>query len=95
MRSAILAVALVVAMSAAATADTSDEGRGQPRFPLIVQGLDGISTDLPRALGAPHPALRDHGATPASFSISGKRFSCAQIRAMDEVELITDDSYCD
>jgi hypothetical protein len=95
MRSAILAVALMGAVGAAALAEPSNEGRGQGRFPLIVQGLEEVIPGLPRTLGAPHPVLRDHGATPVSFSISGKHFSCAQIRVMDEVELITDDSYCD
>jgi hypothetical protein len=95
MRSAILAVALVAALGAAAMAESGGEAPGHGRFPLIVQGLEGLPTDLPRTLGAPHPALRDHGATPVSFSIAGQHFTCAQIRVMDEVELITDDSYCD
>ena len=51
--------------------------------------------DLPRAAVAPRVGASDHGAIPVSFSNSGKPFTCAQIRVMDEVEFITDDTYCD
>jgi hypothetical protein len=95
MRSAILAVALIGVVGAAAIAEPGNERSGKSRFPLIVQGLEGTATDLPRAVEEPHLVARDRGATPVSFGVSGKRFTCAQIRVMDEVELITDDSYCD
>lgn len=95
MRSAILAVALMATVGAAAMAESGNEQRGQGRFPIIVQGLEGVTTGLPRAAGELHLGVQNPGATPVSFSVSRKRFTCAQIRVMDEVELITDDSYCD
>ena len=95
MRSAILAVALMATVGAAAMAEPGNGRRGQSHFPLIVQGLEGTATNLSRAAGEAHLGVQNPGATPVSFSVSGKRFTCAQIRVMDEVELITDDSYCD
>jgi hypothetical protein len=95
MRSAILAVAVIAAVGVGAMAEPGNESAGRGRFPLIVQGLEGAATDLPRAAAEPRLVAPDHRAIPVSFSTSGQRFSCAQIRVMDEVELITDDSYCD
>ena len=95
MRSAILAVALFAAVGVVAMAEPGHERQGQSHFPLIVQGVEGTATNLPRAVEEPHLVARDQRATPVSFSVPGQRFTCAQIRVMDEVELITDDSYCD
>jgi hypothetical protein len=95
MRAAILAVGVIAAVGAAALAEPGNEAPGQGRFPLSVQWLEGIATDLPRAAGEPRLTTPDHAAVPVSFGASGKRFTCAQIRVMDEVELITDDSYCE
>src|ERR1700694_2840531 len=95
MRSAILAVVLIAAAGAAVMAAASNHGREEGRFPLIGQGLEGVPADLPRTAAELNLAIRDHGALPVSFGASGQRFTCAQIRVMDEVELITDDSYCE
>lgn len=95
MRPAILAVAVIALVGVAAVAEPGNGNREQSRFPFIVQGLEGMVTDLPRAAVAPRVGASDHGAIPVSFSNSGKPFTCAEIRVMDEVEFITDDSYCD
>jgi hypothetical protein len=94
MRSIILAAAFVAAAEAAVFAEPSNEPRAQGRFPMIVQGLEGAVGIQPKAADEPRFGVSDHGAVPVSFSASGKPFTCAQIRVMDEVELITDDSYC-
>lgn len=95
MRSAILAVALIGVVGAAAFAEPGNERPGKALFPLLAQELEVTGTIVPRAAQQPGHVIRDHGALPVAFGISGQRFTCAQIRVMDEVELITDDSYCD
>lgn len=95
MRPAMLAVAVIVIVGVAAVAEPGNGLREKGGFPFIVQGLEGMVTDLPRAAVEPRLAGHDYGAVPVSFSPSGKPFTCAQIRIMDEVEFITDDSYCD
>jgi hypothetical protein len=95
MRSAILAAALIGAVGVAALAEPGNERPGKTLFPLTGQEVE-VTGSIPlRAAGQPHLAIQDQGTTPVSFGTSGKRFSCAQIRVMDEVELITDDTYCD
>ncbi len=95
MRSVILAATLVAVVGAAAMAEPGNERSGKAPFPLTGQEVE-VTGSIPlRAAGQSHLTIQDQGTTPMSFSIAGKRFTCAQIRAMDEVELITDDSYCD
>jgi hypothetical protein len=95
MRSAILAVALMAGVGAAAMAEPGNERSGKALFPLTGQEVE-VTGSIPlRATGQSHLTIQDQGTTPVSFSISGKRFTCAQIRVMDEVELITDDTYCE
>ena len=95
MRSAILAVALVAAAGVAAIAESGNERAGKALIPASAQELEVTGAIPPRAVQQPSLNVREYGVTPIAFSVSGQRFTCAQIRVMDEVELITDDSYCD
>ena len=95
MRSAILAVALLSAVGVVALAEPGSERSGQGRFPLIVQEVEGVAANPSQVVQELRRTMRDYEAMPVAFSLAGNRFTCAQIRVMDEVELITDDSYCD
>jgi hypothetical protein len=93
MRLAYLSAALCACLGAAALADTVPPTKG---FSVFQQSLERAAASLPRTVAGRRRAASDASLrTPRAADGLRDRFSCAQIRAMDEVELITDDSYCD
>jgi hypothetical protein len=96
MRWTYLVTALFVVFGVTARAESGNEPRSQNRFPLMEQGVERSAAEAPRTLvrRRRHP-IPDASALPVSFDRRGQGFTCDQIRIMDEVELITDDSYCE
>ncbi len=96
MHTAYFAAALVAGLSIAVVAAPVQSVSAHKRFSVGAQGLESKAPALPRVTFAEMAALPPpHRPLGILTREDGRRLSCDEIRAMDEVELITDESYCD
>ena len=86
-----VAVAFVVVLEAAAFAGPRHDAGRELRISANSQGFAG------KTPAEAQRRLREVSVLPQLVGLTrtdGKPLTCAEIRAMDEVELITDESYC-
>lgn len=86
-----VAVALIVLLEAAAFAGPRHDAGQEVRFSANSQVVAGkTQAEAQRRL----PEVSALSQLVVLTRTNGKPLTCAEIRAMDEVELITDESYC-
>ncbi len=86
-----VAVAFVVLLGTWAVAGPRHDPGAQQRFSVNPQVVAGkTQAEAQRRL----PEVSALSQLVVLTRINGKPLTCAEIRAMDEVELITDESYC-
>jgi hypothetical protein len=96
MHTAYFAAALVAGLSVAVATVPVQSLGAHKRFSVGAQGLESKAPEPPRVTFAEMVALPPpHRPLGTITREDGRRLSCDEIRAMDEVELITDGSYCD
>ena len=84
---ALLAAGLVLGVAATQT----PEGPGAPGW-SVAERLAQFAGTQPRSQR--HAELLPIVPASAITTVTGRPLTCAEIRSMDEVELITDESYC-
>ncbi len=96
MHTAYFAAALVAGLSIAVVSAPVQSLGAHKRFSVGAHGLESKAPEPPRMMLTEMAALPPpHSPLGTVTREDGRRLSCDEIRAMDEVELITDGSYCD
>ena len=85
---ALLAAGLVLGVTAT---QTPERGPGAPGW-SVTERLAQFAGMQPRSQR--HAELLPIVPASAITTVTGRPLTCAEIRSMDEVELITDESYC-